>query len=458
MNTLITSLHINYQPKLDIIWALREIGSNAIDGEERNRYLGTGKMSIEYSKRTSRLTVSNEGVVVPQTALLMGMSESRGDDSCIGQFGEGLPMALLVLARNNVSVTVYNGAEKWEPVIERNADYRNEPVLCIRRRKLRTERKDYTVEIDNITPEMYAEFCNQYLKLDADFDANMVATSGNGRERILLQPRYYGKIYNKGVFVCSRKDLLFGYDLHGELNRDRSFMDEWTLKWNLGHLLTSCSRVAGDKFVELLTKALVDNQGVLEVSEDYGAVVNDAFLSDRLAQVFVEKYGSDAVAVESEEQAKEAKELGFRGVMASPLVRKVIDRKVGSLTALKERAQSAVQRKWSNVELTSHEASTFNLTVRLVQSAWPAARKMNFEVVSIASPAVRFLADRESKVIRLNRSHMMDFEGTLASVIRGVVTVEGTYTEPHVIMAKIISQMATGSGNMDIAMAVLAEA
>ena len=110
MALVATTLSKGYQPELTILFALSEIVSNAYDGEARGLG-GAGKMSLAYSKATKKLTVTNAKTVIPGSALLLGTSESRGRDECIGTFGEGLPMALLILARNRHAVTLYNGIE-----------------------------------------------------------------------------------------------------------------------------------------------------------------------------------------------------------------------------------------------------------------------------------------------------------------------------------------------------------
>ena len=110
MSLLYTSLSEDYQrDSWGRAQAVREIISNALDGAERHRAEGRGAVTVDYNARARRLTVSNEGVTVPASALLLGVSQSRDYAGCIGTFGEGLPMALLVLARLMCKVVITNG-------------------------------------------------------------------------------------------------------------------------------------------------------------------------------------------------------------------------------------------------------------------------------------------------------------------------------------------------------------
>ena len=447
MPVLTTSLHRTYQPKLDVLWACREIGSNAIDGEERNKHLGIGKLSVEYSKRTKTLTIRNEGVTVPTTALLMGTSESRGDETCIGQFGEGLPMALLVLARSDIPLVIYNGDEKWEPSIERSEQYDNEPVLCIKTRKMLKSREGFEVQIQSIEPEEYESFCSLFLRFDKNFDPTQAVTGKGGQERVLLSPIYNGKVYNKGVFVQKRGDLLFGYDLHGELNRDRSFMDEWSLKTNLGTLLSLCISANGDAFLDLVSRALFESTGVLEVNSEYSNLFYSDELRGKVCEVFLQKYGESTIAVDNLDEVEAAHSLGLKAVVCSPLIGRILKQKLGTLESRKRKQQSAVVKNWPESRLTAIELSNLTTVRLLVQAVLPAARDMSFEVVSFGSAEVKFLTDVEKLTVRLGHSTLLDFEEALIAALHGALTVsKGDFNSVPLLLCRIINQLTQGTG------------
>jgi len=151
MPVLETSLSADYQPQWGLRNAIREIVSNAIDGESRGAqgYEPTGQMTVQYFPRTERLLVANAGTKVPTSALLMGRSDSRSYESCIGTFGEGLPMALLVLSRLAYKVTILNDDEKWEPSLKWSGQY-GEKILTVKTRKLRQPKGLFSVEVEGV--------------------------------------------------------------------------------------------------------------------------------------------------------------------------------------------------------------------------------------------------------------------------------------------------------------------
>lgn len=456
MGSLVTSLHLNYQPNLDVLWALRELCSNAIDGEERYRHLNTGKMVVDYSSRSQTLTIRNEGVRVPATALLMGTSESRGDHRCIGQFGEGLPMALLILARNHVPVVIVNGNEKWTPIIERSSAYGNEPVLAIETRKLPTERDFFEVEIKGVSKEMYQDFRGLYLSLDERFDPKLVAKNLDTDESVLLQSHYAGCIYNKGVFVARRGDLIFGYDLKGELNRDRSMMDEYTLGKRLHDLLREAC-YANDDFLHTLSELLVDREGVLEVTRESSDLVWHSSLRIAVTKIFKDRYGDNAIAVTNEEEVEEAERLGFRGVRCSNVLREMINRSTGSLLDKKRQ----FDRTGTVVEVESMgeiERRNFFLCVRMIQSVVPEARSLKFRVVQFTSTEVCYAVVDDNETVDISINVLLDVEQTILNLVTGVTESRSLWGQTTKILTRLIGQLVSSGPSSPLALSLLAEA
>lgn len=459
MGTITTSLHYGYQPNLDALWGMREIISNAFDGEERHRHIGIGRMSVSYSKRSQTLVVTNSGVKVPSTALLMGTSESREEDACIGQFGEGLPMGLLAMGRDPLlSVAVYNGDEKWEPRIERCSSYGSEPVLVVKTRKLRVRRDGFEVHVKGVSPEQYAALINNFLRLDGTFDADeTIPRNENGREQVLLQPEYHGKIYNKGVFVMERDDLMFGYDLHGELNRDRHMMNEYTLQRDLTSLLDDAVRHNDERFAKILTESMFESDGTLELESQYSDLAYNSALRSRAAQAFTERYGDSAIAVENDSEIEEAKAIGLRGVRCSPLLNKILRGSLGTLEDIKKARQRSVQSVWERENLPRAHRELFGKVVLLVQSAMPEAKNIQFEVVTFGSNDVPYTVSDDGGTVRLSYAQLLDFEATLVSAVSGVNSVLCRWDDTSSVLSRIISQLVQGTGTASLALALLAE-
>jgi hypothetical protein len=459
MGTITTSLHYGYQPNLDALWGMREIVSNAFDGEERHSHLGIGRMSVSYSKRSQTLVVRNEGVTVPSTALLMGTSDSREEEDCIGQFGEGLPMGLLAMGRDPLlDVTIYNGGEKWEPRIERSSAYGSEPVLVVKTRKLRSHRDAFEVHVKGVSHEQYMQLRSNFLRLDGAFDpVESIHRDEGGKERVLLQPEYHGKIYNKGVFVMQRDDLMFGYDLHGELNRDRHMMNEYTLQRDLTKLLDAAIRYNDERFAQIFTDSMFESNGTLELESQYSDLAYNSALRARVAQVFTERYGMNAVAVEEESEIEEAKAIGLHGVRCSPLLGKILRASLGTLSGIQKQRKRSVQMLWDRSSLPSAQREVFGKVVLLVQSALPEAKEMTFEVATFGSNDVPYTTHEDEHAVRLAYAHLLDFEATLVAAVSGANSLLGRWDNSASVLSRIVAQLAQGKGTASLALTLIAE-
>ena len=345
MAKIMTSLHENYQSNTwGIMDAIREIGSNAIDGEQRNKWSGEGKLSVNWNARSKVLSVFNKDISVPTKALLMGTSESRDEDDCIGEFGEGLPMALKVLAAEGFKVIIYNGGEKWEPAIERSPQFEDEPVLVINTRKMLKDRGGFLVEIHGIERHEYDTFKNLFLALNEDYDEEETV-KGSGNKEVLLQDCMKGMIFNKGVFVLERKDLLFGYNIDTKLNRDRSLITDYDLKSEISDLLSDAVRNAPDTFAETLLDALFEGDQELELDDYYSCLEYNSAFRGIVATKFRERFGDNAIAVETMAEIEAAGKLNLRGVILPLTLRTLLEREIGNLTSHTATYNSAVQEE-----------------------------------------------------------------------------------------------------------------
>lgn len=219
MPVIETTLHANYQPEWSAAEAIRELVSNAMDGQIRGLANGTGRFTHSCHPALDAtdgltLTLTNAGVQLPLSVLLMGASGSRGNEDCIGQFGEGLPLALLVLAREGYSVLIENGDEVWTPFLRYSTKLGGK-VLCVQTRKLRKSKGHFSVQVNGLMESDWTETRKKFLC----FTHPAYDTSKN---QLLLEQELSGSVYVKGVFV-SKINALFGYNLtEVQLNRDRS--------------------------------------------------------------------------------------------------------------------------------------------------------------------------------------------------------------------------------------------
>ena len=420
MSTIFTSLHAGYQPNLDLVWALRELGANAVDGEKRNAHLGKGSLSFDYSSRTKTVTISNESVTVPLTALLMGTSDSREEVDCIGQFGEGLPMALLVLSRLRYSVEIYNGAEKWTPSIEEAEDYGGEQVLAVKVRKLRKDRNAFTVVVKGVAKSDYEEMLTRFLMFDPMFDEQETVVAAG--KRVLLDPRYRGKLYVKGVYVAERSNLLFGYDLASDLNRDRSAIDDVTLAAALDTLFFEISpgnTAPYAKFEAKIAAGLLDNPNCLESQDRYSNLYYLSSLRSKLADGFKTRYGLDAIPACESREIKEAKAMGLNPIVVSPFVHRCVSTETGTLAQIRSNREKQRLRSYDESELTDLEKANLRRCIILAKIAMPDLKNLPFCVVDFVGE-VSFVVDlsKTNDAISVSVSRtLLDRFNTLLPVI-----------------------------------------
>lgn len=471
MGRIETTLHASYQAdcwgKLE---GVREIISNAIDGEVRFNHLGIGKMVIEYNQFTSTLTVRNEGVDVPAKALLMGTSESRSDDRAIGQFGEGLPMGLLALARAGCEVEIDNGVERWTPSIDYSAQFGSEPVLVVKTRKLRQPREHFEVRIGSIPKDFYdAEVRGMFLQMDRAFDPSKAVLRRGGllseeqskltylgsrlcfdQEMVLLQRHMCGKIYNKGVFVMRRDDLLFGYNLTGALNRDRKHMDEWDLRSKLDQLLSSTKGNSLEFGTLLVDMLLANDQDKLELQEAYTYLRHDADFVEQVTKKFVERHTEAGFPSGNEDEDQRIRALGRVPVRTSPLLLSVLTQKLGSLSLLEgERGQKAVDVALES--LTEPERHNFLLVQALLYSAQPQTQVVKFVPAVFNSAAVHFKT--EGQQVRIARADLLDLDVLLLSAVRGsAVALNNTFGATEQILAAVLARVLTGDAAVSLSL------
>jgi hypothetical protein len=469
MPDLVTSIHHQYQPDLDVLWALREIGSNAFDGERRNADNGTGAMTVEYNRRAQRLVVTNAGVEVPTTALLMGTSQSRENDECIGQFGEGLPMACMVLARNRHNVVIRNQSVRWTPVIERHASYDHEPVLVIKQRKARKAFDGFEVAIDGISETMYEEFRGLYLQwAEDDVRESFLGKSYKGT--LILHPAFRGRIYNKGVYVTSRDDLIYGYDLNLELNRDRTFIRESLLKSELAAVLNGAQHEGNEAFNRDLVAKMFSNDA-LELRNEYSDLCYNGELADDVMDKFRTMYGDKAYPVANEDEADRITEVGMNPVYLAPATVKLLRMRIGSISIL-ETSHNKSFVKWSlfeDADITTEERDNLRLAMDLIRLSGPNQAHLGRDWVLVADfvgsdvewsgvmhpggelgeyAAQPDVYEALQSTIAVSRSCLSDFSRLLKILVAGLCRVNTTSTDD--VFVSIIRCIALDGNSEEI--------
>jgi len=198
MNSIIqTNILKTYVPDWTIEHALRELLQNAIDQGE---YLISYDTGILLIKTFSLLKVED---------LFLGNSSKREDNSKIGQHGEGLKLALLVLARENRHPFIGANEFVMTPSFEGQLEVLQFNITHI----LYSDPIETCITMQ-ILQEEYELFCN--INLPKDSNTGPILGSNNN-----------SKLYIGGLFV-GETTYFYGYNFAPgqlKLERDRRVAD-----------------------------------------------------------------------------------------------------------------------------------------------------------------------------------------------------------------------------------------
>jgi len=256
---------------------------------------------------SGKVTFTNFNAKLTRENLDIGRSTKRGNENTAGAHGEGLKIAAMVMTRNGYKVRMESSGCYWNfKITGRNADQFKCNISIIaedkqmeladkHQRKMAKKdptpqglvTKDVTIQIGRVMgkgEKIRRSTFEKWMKISLDLDP-----PGNSSDLVktrlgtlILDPKYEGKIYLKGLLMEERGSLRqfkYGYNLkYGRVNRDREMI---TNIMEQARTITDIWRdgiLAKEKL--LLTK-YVD---MLKSSEEYADV-------DR-----VESYISDAVA------------------------------------------------------------------------------------------------------------------------------------------------------------------
>ena len=200
-----------------VVEAVRELFQNALDSDSPFEYT-VGPDSLSITSRYARLE--------PKTLLLGTTSKADAKDK-IGSFGEGYKIALLVLVREGVGVTVLNHDRRWKPEFRKSRQFDDE-ILAIRDSAHPENRgQGLTFELTGLSQD----------DLQAIHDSNLHMWNSVGRVNETSKGRilwdHPGKLYVNGLFVCETQ-LKYGYDMKPEflrLERDRQTVSSFDLQF-----------------------------------------------------------------------------------------------------------------------------------------------------------------------------------------------------------------------------------
>jgi hypothetical protein len=338
--------------------AVREVVQNARDVE----ILG-GRMEVEHDARAETLTVTSHGQHLTSRALVFGATDKGRDDRTIGQFGDGLKVALGVFLRYGARVRIDTGREVWTPCV---VDRDGVQVVGVSTRALPAARhRDRVVfEVGGVTAADWAAWKRGFLFLTPPRDAVQTAIGTLVRD----QDRR-GEVYCKGILVCRIPALRYAYDIPSlSLNRDRQVADAYEVQAYAREVWADATRrgsvQAADLYAVLADPAQED---VRVGSTSVGSFSTETLSA--LVATFRAAHG-DAVPVRSAAEAAEAGQCGLAAVVVPDALRVVLERGgVAGLAARKTSLREDVRERFADADLTPRELDRLQGAVSLLDAA-----------------------------------------------------------------------------------------
>jgi len=225
MKTIELSLAKNYVPQWGLVEAIRELIANALD---------TGRASVTIDE--GNLTIRTKSGAIPIEHLLLGSGSKTEDTETIGQFNEGLKLALLIIARENINHFILNGDDRWKPYINKSETFGID-CLHLDIESGYSEGEDLD-EVIFVLEDLSDEVLEEVKAKNLCFHDNL-ALIGTPNGDILKDDNMKGQIFCGGVWVCENKTFNYGYNFNTDvlkLDRDRKTVSTFDISWQTKEL------------------------------------------------------------------------------------------------------------------------------------------------------------------------------------------------------------------------------
>lgn len=296
-----TGISPEYVRNWDVGKAVREIIQNYLDS--RSEFGCDGR--IEWRNGIAYVRDSGPGLGVRHLAL--GVSEKS--DQAIGKYGEGLKLALLVMAREGRNIEVRARGRVIRPTIEYDPNYQTETMM-LEIREDSTVGAGTTVRFECSQEELEEGkgYFERFIKLRDDFQW---VESGK-----ISRPGGYVFINGARVGRLPRK-ALFSYHLDERFtgnigNRDREVVDGYMLKIHVENLIRTTSSL---EVIETLLGAMTSQEDVWELGLSASSWGYDKSKRKVWKRAFNSVYGKNVVLDEGNQQARvQSDYLGYQAI------------------------------------------------------------------------------------------------------------------------------------------------
>lgn len=404
--------------------ALREILANGVDAEVQQ----SAPLNVRHDARKKILYVRNDRAHLDVKALYFGGTTKAGDERLVGQFGEGLKLALLVFARAGIPVVVRNGDEDWSVAME--PDERGVKVLTLYTRKSRSPSSGVEVEVGQVSSELWEQAQGMFLRL-----LPPIKTFATERGEILTDPERVGNYYVRGVFIAHRDHAAFGYNFaHLDVGRDRRSYDvdnaqyEITSVWN--EAVTKYD--VGEALFDAMRKGAKDLAGF--------RWYNQPSVVEQIVKRFKALYGEKALPVTGTAEVEKVEHLGFTGVILPDGLVACLRRGMPSVDALQAQAAREIKERHGLEVLEPVERDNFLGAMDLMAAT---GCDLTERVIVATFGDDSILGLHHGKEIYVGRKNLRDFGETLGVLIHEAShDVAGDGTNGHVLTMHLLTARA----------------
>lgn len=274
-----TGISENNLPHWGELEAVKEFVQNLVYSKSELK----DSISIQYDNNCAVLWNTPSGF--DKSKLLIGESEQRDSETAPGNYGEGIKVAMLVLRRLGIDVSIQTNGFRVTAELEPSSLDSSVKALI------------FYIEDNNIyggtkvtiscSEHILEKAKSHFLALDEDVEDidNMIGSS--------VLEGHSGEIYVNGVLVTTRP-AIFGYNIMDKtiMNRDRTAVDEKALKENIQTIL---SKLEDSNQIRKVLDGILSDNSLLESSSGVGII------STIRSKIWIEelhkKYGSTKLCI-----------------------------------------------------------------------------------------------------------------------------------------------------------------